>query len=68
MTNGDPAQSAESPQFGSGPKKSREIHKELSATIRRTMFTMLAYSAACAVIMVQPDVPFEKGDVRAERS
>jgi len=58
MTNGGQSQSAETLQSGSAPNKSREIHKELSATIRRTMFMMLAYSAACAVIMAQTDVPF----------
>jgi hypothetical protein len=38
--------------------KQREIHKELSATVHRSMFAMLAYSASCAVIIAQPDVPF----------
>jgi uncharacterized protein YjbI with pentapeptide repeats len=38
--------------------KQREVHKELSITVRRTMFTMLAYCVSCAVIIAQPDVPF----------
>ena len=48
MSNGGQAQSTEPPQSGSASNKSREIHKEISVTIRRTMFTMIAYSAACA--------------------
>jgi len=36
----------------------RERHKVLSATVRRTMFALLAYSASCGVIIAQPDVPF----------
>jgi len=39
-------------------EKLRERHKEISATVRRTMFALLAYSASCAVIIVQPDLPF----------
>jgi uncharacterized protein YjbI with pentapeptide repeats len=36
----------------------RENHKEISITVRRTMFTLLAYSASCFVIIAQPDIPF----------
>lgn len=58
MTNGNQAQSAENNKSKSSLDKQPERHKELSITIRRTMFAMLAYSASCGVIIAQPDVPF----------
>jgi len=36
----------------------QKLHDELSATIRRSMFALLVYSASCGVIVAQPDVPF----------
>jgi hypothetical protein len=58
MTNGNQTQSAETEQSDNSLDKHRERHKELSVTVRRTMFTLLAYSASCGVIIAQPDVPF----------
>lgn len=36
----------------------RERHKEISRTVRRTMFALLAYSGSCGVIIAQPYLPF----------
>ena len=36
----------------------KERHKDISLTVRRTMFMLLAYSAFCVVTVVESDVPF----------
>lgn len=36
----------------------KEQHKEISTTVRRTMFLLLAYSAFCIITILQTDVPF----------
>jgi uncharacterized protein YjbI with pentapeptide repeats len=58
MTIGYQAQSVENEQSNNPLDKKRERHKELSITVRRTMYVMLAYSASCGVIIAQPDLPF----------
>jgi hypothetical protein len=58
MVNGSQARAGETTLSDSSLNKKRDIHKELSTTVRRTMFTMLAYSAFCMIIVAQPDVPF----------
>jgi len=58
MTIGYQAQSFETELSDKSLDKKRERHKELSITVRRTMYVMLAYSASCGVIIAQPDVPF----------
>ena len=43
-----------------------ERHNEISYTIRRTMYTLLTYSAFCIVIIAQPDLPIVlSGDIDA---
>jgi hypothetical protein len=58
MDNGNQTQSVKPSKSDSFLDKQLERHKELSITVRRTMFTMLAYGVSCAVIIAQPDVPF----------
>ncbi|MGD8764805.1 MAG: pentapeptide repeat-containing protein [Desulfobacteraceae bacterium] len=58
MINGNQVQPAETEQSDNSLNKLRDRHKELSITVRRTMFALLAYSASCGVIIAQPDVPF----------
>jgi uncharacterized protein YjbI with pentapeptide repeats len=58
MDNGNQAQKDELTNSDVSLSKKIELHKELSNTVSRTMFIMLAYSTSCIVIIAQPDVPF----------
>jgi uncharacterized protein YjbI with pentapeptide repeats len=58
MLYGTKIQHGEGPNSESSVSKHRDTHKQLSLSISRTMFSLLAYSATCWVIILQPDVPF----------